>query len=274
MIRRSPRSTWFGFFCSMIHRPAIRKTPPAHPGSAVHSQDTSLKELLHDLAAVLPLGITPKAFATISREAFVLAAARSAKLRNGKINQSRVSAQTGLARADIRRILSADNRRSITIQPKAPIELACIGWTSDRAFLDRSRRPKQLPINGRRSSFASLAKKYAPDVPHRALLRELERTGAVVVRDGKVRLTAPAAKKQRASALAEREPIQAIHRFTFGRGEADTDAGTGKSESERLLKLLKAFKHAQHDDGARAPQSMEPDVRALAIVTVVAAKVG
>jgi uncharacterized protein DUF6502 len=238
----------------MSQRRAVRTIAPTDRGTVAESDQASLTDLLRDLALVLlPLGITPKAFTAMSREAFVSAAAATAKLRNGKISQSRISAQTGLTRADVRRILTGVNRRQ-AIGVKAPIDATRIGWTSDRAFLDRSKLPKLLPINGPGCSFASLARKYARDIPHRALLHELERTGAAVVREGKVRL------KFQPSKAAGNDlkpvvigPIRAIHRFKFVRDDG-SDPNVAKRELKRLERLLWEFRHRRTDARSRASQ--------------------
>jgi hypothetical protein len=49
--------------------------------------------------------------------------------------------------------------------------------------------PKVLPISGSVRSFTLLAKKYAGDVPYRAVLGELERTSAVRIKGERVHLT-------------------------------------------------------------------------------------
>jgi hypothetical protein len=246
----------------MIHRRAVRRAAPAALGLTVQSDEIALKGLLRDLAAaLLPLGITPKVFASASREAFVTAAAASARLRNGKINQSRVSAQTGITRAEVRRILTADHGRSLITRDKAPTEAARVGWKSDPAFVDRLKRPKQLPITGHRGSFASLAKKYAPDIPHRALLRELERIGAVVVSDDKVRLTLPTTKRRRDRALADRKPIESIQRFRFGQGDR-SDSVDEEVALNQLLEVLASFKRGRPNARAIATRYTKLNLRA------------
>src|SRR6516162_6449138 len=67
---------------------------------------TVLQDLLTEFALVLlPRGMTPKRFAALARSAFVQAASDMSRLRNGRVNHSRVAAQTGLTRADVKRSL-------------------------------------------------------------------------------------------------------------------------------------------------------------------------
>jgi hypothetical protein len=140
-----------------------------------------LQEMLVELALTLvPYGITPKAFTELSRYAFAYAAAQISQRSNGKVNYSRVSALTGLSRADVKNLLqkidpAVPRRRSIQM----PIERVLNGWRADCRFVDKKGDPKALKISGGTASFAYLAKLYAGDVPHRAVLDELRRIGAV-----------------------------------------------------------------------------------------------
>src|SRR5580698_8732485 len=94
-----------------------------------------LHELMRELAFVLlTQGITPKSFGDLSRVAFVEAAATHSRLLNGRINQSRVAAQTGLSRADVKRLL-ARKRDDIQMSLRpTPVERVITGWRNDRRF--------------------------------------------------------------------------------------------------------------------------------------------
>ncbi len=143
-----------------------------------------LQELLVELAFVLlPRGMTPRRFAELARFAFVRAATEMSRLHNGRVNYSRVAAQTGLSRADVKRLLKSDVLDFHRVA-HAPMERVVNGWRTDRLFTYRSARPKGLPIAGTGASFASLVRKYGGDVPHRAVLDELRRIDAVTD-DGK-----------------------------------------------------------------------------------------
>jgi hypothetical protein len=157
-----------------------------------------LDELMRELAFVLlTQGITPKSFAELSRIAFVEAAATHSRLLNGRVNQSRVAAQTGLSRADVKRLLV--RKRADTQMPlrHTPVERVIGGWRTDRRFVNAKGAPKPLPISGRKPSFILLTKKYAGDVPYRAVLGELERIRAVRVSGDQVHLTKLAELRRR-----------------------------------------------------------------------------
>jgi hypothetical protein len=149
-----------------------------------------LRELMRELAFVLlTQGMTPKSFGELSRVAFVEAAATHSRLLNGKVNHSRVAAQTGLSRADVKRLLIAKSDDIQMSLRSNPVERVITGWRNDRRFVNAKGTPKPLSISGCNQSFALLAKKYAGDVPHRAVLGELERINAVTFRRNRVHLT-------------------------------------------------------------------------------------
>jgi hypothetical protein len=150
--------------------------------------DTSLQELLLELASLLlRCGITPKAFAGFAKYAFARAAARTSKLGNGKVNHSRVSARTGLSRANVRSILQNGPVVSSPLD-QSPLCKVIRGWRTDRRFTDPSGAPKHLKKSDGRGSFRHLVKSYASDIPHRAVLDELVEIGAVVIHKENVEL--------------------------------------------------------------------------------------
>jgi hypothetical protein len=137
---------------------------------------------------LLARGMTPKSFSEVSRSAFVHAAAVRSRLRNGRINYSRVAAQTGITRADVRRLLSQDKHSLPAAPDGTPVERVIRGWRSDRQFSRNVGKPNPLRISGSDVSFTLLARKYAGDVPYRAVLNELERMGAVIIEGDLVHL--------------------------------------------------------------------------------------
>ncbi len=156
-----------------------------------------LQELLTELAFVLlPRGLTPKRFSELARSAFVQAAADMSKLRNGKVNHSRVAAQTGLSRADVKRLLTSNMFDSVRAD-ETPLSRVVSGWRTDRKFADKDGSPKRLRISGTRASFTGLVKKYGGDVPYRAVLDELRRIGAVSADEDNVQLQSPQPPSQR-----------------------------------------------------------------------------
>ena len=161
---------------------SLKPSPRKIRGAAV------LQHLLTELALVLlPRGMTPKWFNELARSAFVQAAADISKLRNGRVNQSRVAALTGLTRADVKRLLQ---QKPIESHKRgfSAVERVVEAWRSDPEFAFEPGRSKQLWISGQRGSFAHLVKKHGGDVTHRAVLDELRRVGAVEDLNGSVNL--------------------------------------------------------------------------------------
>jgi hypothetical protein len=139
-----------------------------------------LRALLTELAVVLlPRGVTPKRFGELANSAFVRVAADASRLRNGKVNHSRVAAQTGLSRAEVKRLLKLGGALESTTSDQTPIKRVITGWRTDRDFAHRGGRPKRLKISGSGRTFTSLVDRYAGDIPRRAVLDELRRIGAV-----------------------------------------------------------------------------------------------
>lgn len=165
-----------------------RASEKAHRGSnhtrrqgrprLTESAHANLQDLLNELAlALLPRGISPNRFSNLARDAFVRAAAQNSRLRNGKVNHSKVAALTGLPRKAIRRILnqSTSLRRTTSI----PSERVIQGWLTDQRFLTRHGRPKSLSVGGVKSSFERLVKEHGGDISPRAVLEELMRSRRV-----------------------------------------------------------------------------------------------
>jgi hypothetical protein len=158
-----------------------------------------LQNLLTELALVLlPRGMTPKWFGELARSAFVQAAADISRLRNGRVNQSRVAALTGLTRADVKRLLQQKTFESHK-RGSSAVERVVEAWRNDPEFAIEPGRSKQLWISGRRGSFAHLVRKHGGDVTHRAVLDELRRVGAVEDLDGSVNLKRSLHRGQRSN---------------------------------------------------------------------------
>ena len=147
-----------------------------------------LQRLLTELAFVLlPRGMTPKRFGELARSAFVQVAANASKRQNGRVNHSRVAAQTGLSRSDVKRLLSRSVIDSVRAD-QTPVARVITGWRTDRKFTDSDGKPRRLRISGSSISFTSLVKKYGGDIPHRAVLDEMLRIRAVIEENDTVQL--------------------------------------------------------------------------------------
>jgi Family of unknown function (DUF6502) len=105
-----------------------------------------------------------------------------------KQTDSRVSVLTGLTRKDVARLkemtlespgLMANHNRATRV---------VTGWWLDHPMEGTASGAAPLPIDGESNSFAAVVRKYSGDMPVRAVLDELVRTGAVQIRDTSVEL--------------------------------------------------------------------------------------
>ena len=151
----------------------------------------AVARVLRSLARVLLRHGHPyRAFADLARKAFVDVAAADFGIPGRKPTDSRIAVLTGLTRREIRRLRRAApvaDAEAVARYHRAARVVS--GWVRDPAFRDSRGRPASLPFEGRRVSFGALVKRYAGDVPPRAVLDELARVGcAERLADGRVRL--------------------------------------------------------------------------------------
>ena len=102
---------------------------------------------------------------------------------------SRVSALTGLTRKEVKRLLEGGDAGSTAGQDRYNRAVRVVsGWINDKRFQDASGKPANLPIEGKRKSFALLVKEYSGDIPTKAMLDMLVDAGSVAKQDDRVRL--------------------------------------------------------------------------------------
>jgi hypothetical protein len=130
-------------------------------------------------------GVTAKEFNAVLAEVFVEAAQAKARLKNGKVNQSRVAIITGYTRTEIRKILTKQ-RSTEVIEQAFGASKVLDGWSRDPEFSTRTGERKPLPVSGEYGSFLRLARRYSGDIPAKATLDELRRIKAVHVKNGTV----------------------------------------------------------------------------------------
>ena len=136
---------------------------------------------------LLACGFGYKEFAEISKKAFVAVATSDHGLRGRPTNISRVAVMTGLTRKEVRRIRnSLETLEGRILLKRSPANKVLGAWHSDPHFCDNAGKPRKLPQEGESRSFNALVRNYGGDIPPIALLRELERGGAVKVEDGGV----------------------------------------------------------------------------------------
>jgi hypothetical protein len=132
---------------------------------------------------LLRCGVTWKELAEICKLVYVEVAAEDFGKRGRPTNTSRIAILTGLNRREVKRakeILSEHGEVGfMAIERINHASRVLSAWYQDDDFRSaRSGQPRLLPLEGERS-FATLAKRYAPDIPPTAMLKELKSVGAI-----------------------------------------------------------------------------------------------
>lgn len=137
---------------------------------------------------LLASGVGYREFAEVSKKAFVAVASLDHGLRGRPTNISRVAVMTGLTRKEVRRLrdLLEAPVENIPLM-RSPANMVLSAWYSDSKYLDATGAPATLLEAGEGLTFAELVKDYGGDVPPVALLKELERGGAVTIENGLVK---------------------------------------------------------------------------------------
>jgi hypothetical protein len=127
------------------------------------------------------------------RELYVQIVEQDLALPGRRQTDSRVSLVTGINRKEVRRIRSEAPRaeRPVSFGRNQGASLVS-RWLGDRRATDGAGNPRPLPYQAPKGvSFVSLAQQVTVDLPPRAILDELVRTGAAtVLPDGRVALDA------------------------------------------------------------------------------------
>ena len=141
----------------------------------------ALMKLLRPLIQILLRnGVPFGTFSDLAKRIYVDVARTESGIPGKKQTVSRLSVITGLSRKEIGRIKKLPPVRETGETERYNRAARVIGgWIQDKRFLDSKGNPNVLPLDGPRTSFADLVKQYSGDVPARAILDELLRTGTV-----------------------------------------------------------------------------------------------
>jgi hypothetical protein len=168
------------------------------------------KEITRLLKAVVNLafdfGLDSIELISILREESIRRAVERQSVQGGRVSISRLSAVTGISRAEISALINSKARaNSKKSRQENVLNRILKAWRCDDRFLLR-RRPKSLDLFGKAASFDLLVKTYGRGLPTRALFDELLSVGAITVcSSGKVVLKKSFAGHDRAA----RSDIQA-----------------------------------------------------------------
>lgn len=154
-------------------------------------------------------GVTWDEFGELAKDAYVAVARQEHGIQGRPTNNSRVAILTGLSRREVARVRdrlleSTDDADTVKGNRLSRI---LSGWHADPEFMNSEGSPKDLPAEGDTGSFERLLRRYAGDLPHGAVRKELQHRGLIEeLRDGHVRVL------KRDYVLSKLDP-QVIHQF-------------------------------------------------------------
>jgi hypothetical protein len=129
-------------------------------------------------------GITVREFSRVIRHTAVKSAAIRVERENGRSSHSRVAIITGLARAEVARIIETSEASLAARAEQHPVRKVLAAWHNNRRFLGVSGDPAILPIFGRKKSFEQLVAAHSRGTPVRAMLDQLSQINAVEILSG------------------------------------------------------------------------------------------
>lgn len=134
-------------------------------------------------------GIAYGSFAELAKKIYVDIAFDEFAPDKKKQTISRVSALTGLTRKEAKRFheLEAPDTHESEQRYNRAIRVIS-GWVNDPEFHDAQGQAAELPIEGEKGSFASLARKYSGDVPTQSMLAVLGIASSIEKTGDRVRL--------------------------------------------------------------------------------------
>jgi hypothetical protein len=135
----------------------------------------AFRRLLRPLVRVLLRnGVTWQEYTQLGKEVFVEVASDDYGIAGRPTNTARVALMTGLSRREVTRVkvlLAAGENRGDA--PSNRISQILTAWHIDPEFLAGDARPALLPLEGAGPSIATLLGRYAGDMPHGAVVKEL-----------------------------------------------------------------------------------------------------
>jgi len=136
--------------------------------------------LLPVVRFLLKHGVTWAEFSEVAKEAYVAVAREDYGIQGRPTNNSRVAMLTGLSRREVSHVRDrlVDGGESTQAQHGNRISQILTGWHVDPEFSDAG-QPKDLPATGPTGSLSSLLKRYAGDLPHGAIRKEMMQRGLI-----------------------------------------------------------------------------------------------
>jgi hypothetical protein len=131
--------------------------------------------LLPVVRFLLKHGVTWSEFGELSKEAYVQVARDDYGIQGRPTNNSRVAMMTGLSRREVAKVRDRllDGDEAADSLHGNQISRILTGWHVDPDFRDDKGQPKDLPATGSSGSLSTLIKRYAGDLPHGAIRKEM-----------------------------------------------------------------------------------------------------
>lgn len=126
-------------------------------------------------------GVTFSEFSDLSKEAYVKVARAEYGIQGRPTNNARVAMLTGLSRREVAKVRDRliDGNGADTESQGNRISQILTGWHLDGEFTDEKGQPKVLPATGPTGSMSSLLKRYAGDLPHGAIRKEMQQRALI-----------------------------------------------------------------------------------------------
>ncbi len=126
-------------------------------------------------------GVIWDEFSELMKDMYVDVAREGYGLQGRPTNNSRVAMMTGLSRREVARIRDRliDHSEHSAGRRGNRISQILTGWHVDPEFTDATGQPKELPPTGATGSWSGLLKRYAGDLPHSALRKEMLQQGLI-----------------------------------------------------------------------------------------------
>ena len=136
-------------------------------------------------------GVTWDEFSELSKDMYVMAAREGYGIQGRPTNNSRVAMMTGLSRREVARIRDRllDEYEDPGDRSGNRISQILTGWHVDEEFIDETGQARELPPTGDSGSLSSLLRRNAGDLPHSAVMKEMQQRGLIeVTGDGNFRV--------------------------------------------------------------------------------------
>ncbi|MGB0849140.1 MAG: DUF6502 family protein [Thiolinea sp.] len=136
--------------------------------------------ILKPLIAILHRkSIAFEEFSQIARKIYVEVAEEKLREAGERPSNSRMSVTTGLTRREVAQLRKLSHE-DLLFDVHVNRGLRVInGWMTDQEFVAKDGQPATLPLQGEQGSFEALVQRYSGDVPHKAMLKELQLNGVI-----------------------------------------------------------------------------------------------